>query len=76
MYLQYCYLLISFIILYTDPGRVMDLLSQALSMDSLSDLLKKEHRDSSAQLQLLRDKLECMYMKHAFTLGTMVHSMM
>lgn len=41
-----------------DSDRVVKLLSEALSMDSLSDLLKKEHRDSTEQLELLKEKLQ------------------
>ncbi len=43
---------------FSDPKQLMELLSQALSMDSLSDLLRQEHMDSSNQLESLREKLK------------------
>ena len=47
----------------SDSDRVVKLLSEALSMDSLSDLLKKEHRDSTEQLEILKEKLQSKYVR-------------
>ena len=42
----------------TDSDSVLQLLSKALSMESLSELLKKEHQDNAVHLKALKEKLE------------------
>ena len=50
-------------VLVVDPKQLLELLSQALSMDQLSDLLKKEHESSSLKLDQLKEKLESEFNK-------------
>jgi vacuolar-type H+-ATPase subunit I/STV1 len=41
-----------------DPDTVLDLLSKVISMESLSELLKKEHQDNLVHLKTLKEKVE------------------